>query len=150
VYRRILVPVHGGQLDRKSIDLAAAICESRDDTELTLVYVVEVAQRLPLDADLPCQIEDGESVLTAASDYANSLKRSKWRKVSTELLQARVAASALVDEAIERGAEAIVLSATNRRRRGSLTQGDTVPYILDNAPCTVYMIRPGFEEGGAR
>jgi nucleotide-binding universal stress UspA family protein len=146
VYRRVLVPVHGGPLDKSAIDLAAAVCQEKDGTDLTLVYVVEVEQRLPLDADLPCQIEEGESVLTEAASYANSLRNARWRKVSTELLQARVAASAIVDEAVERGAEGIILATRNRLRRGVVTQGETVPYVLDNAPCTVLLARnPGLE-----
>jgi nucleotide-binding universal stress UspA family protein len=147
VYRRILVPVHGGALDEYAVNLAAAVCDQNGGTDLTLVYVVEVPQRLPLDADLPCEIEDGESVLQAARRYAESIRGVNWRKVATELLQARVASSAIVDESIERGADAIVLSAANRRRRGTLTQGDTVPFVLDNAPCTILLVRPTTLEG---
>lgn len=141
MYRRILVPVHGGPLDKSAIDLAAATCDRLNGSDLTLVYVVEVPQRLALDADLPCNIEDGESVLLDASKYAQSIRDAKWRKVSTELLQARLAASAIVDESIERGADAIVVASTNRLSRGTLTQGQTVPYILDNAPCSVLLVR---------
>jgi nucleotide-binding universal stress UspA family protein len=141
VYRRILVPVHGGALDEQAIKLAASICDPKGNTDLTLVYVVEVPQRIALDADLPCDIEDGESVLQDAKHLASSISGVKWRKISTELLQARLAASAIVDESIERGADAIVLASANRRRRGSLTQGDTVPFVLDNAPCTVFLVR---------
>lgn len=147
VYRRIIVPVHGGPLDRHAIDLAAAVCEQKDGSDLTLVYVVEVPQRLALDADLPCEIEDGETVLQEANQYAQSIRGAKWRKVATELLQARFAAAAIVDESIERGADAIVLASTNRRRRGALTQGETVPYVLDNAPCNVLFVRTSTLEG---
>lgn len=141
MYRRILVPVHGGPLDQYALDLAARLCDKDGGTDLTLVYVVEVPQRLALDADIPCDIEDGESVLQSAAQYAQSMRGIKWRKVSTELLQARQAASAIVDESTERGSEAIILASANRRRRGTLTQGETVPFILDNAPCNVVLVR---------
>lgn len=147
MYRRILVPVHGGALDQYAINLAASVCDRKGGTDLTLVYVVEVPQRLALDFELPCEIEDGETVLQDARKYAESIKGATWRKVFTELLQARVAASAIVDESIERGSEAIILAAANRRRRGSLTQGETVPFVLDNAPCNVLLIRPSTLEG---
>ena len=147
MYRRILVPVHGGALDQSAISLAASVCDRDSGTILTLVYVVEVPQRLALDADLPCDIEDGESVLRDARKYAESLKGVTWRKISTELLQARFAASAIVDESIERGADAVVLASANRRRRGTLTQGETVPFVLDNAPCNVLLIRTSALEG---
>jgi nucleotide-binding universal stress UspA family protein len=148
VYRRILVPVHGGALDKYAVELAASVRDPKGGTDLTLVYVVEVPQRLALDADLPCDIEEGERVLQDARNYAEAIKDAKWRKVTTELLQARVASSAIVDESIERGSEAIVLASANRRRRGSLTQGDTVPFVLDHAPCTVLLVRPTTLEGG--
>jgi nucleotide-binding universal stress UspA family protein len=142
VYRRILVPVHGGVLDKYAVDLASRVANKANDSELTLVYVVEVPQRLALDADMPCDIELGESVLQDARRYAESLKEPKWRNITTELLQARVASSAIVDESIERGSDVIVLAAANRRRRGSLTQGETVPFVLDHAPCNVLLVRP--------
>jgi nucleotide-binding universal stress UspA family protein len=147
VYRRILVPVHGGALDEHAIDLAASVCDRKGGSHLTLVYVVEVPQRMSLDSELPCEIEDGETVLKAARDYAESKGDAKWRKISAELLQARMASSAIVDESIERGADAIVLATANRRRRGSLTQGDTVPFVMDNAPCNVLVIRSSTLEG---
>jgi nucleotide-binding universal stress UspA family protein len=147
VYRRLLVPVHGGALDQYAIDLAASISDRKGGTDLTLVYVVEVPQRLALDAELPCDIEEGESVLNDARQYAESLKGTKWRKISSELLQARLASAAIVDESIERGSDVIVLATANRRRRGTLTQGDTVPFVLDNAPCNVLIVRPSTLEG---
>lgn len=147
MYRRILVPVHGGALDQHAIDLAGSVSDRKGGADLTLVYVVEVPQRLALDSDLPCEIEDGESVLQEAKRYAESIRDAKWRKISTELLQARIASSAIVDESIERGSEAIVLASANRRRRGALTQGDTVPFVLDNAPCNVLVVRPSMLEG---
>lgn len=147
MFRRILVPVHGGVLDQHAIKLAASVVDQKGGTDLTLVYVVEVPQRLALDSDLPRQIEDGESFLQDAKRYAESLKGVNWRRISTELLQARLASSAIVDESIERGSEAIILASANRRRRGTLTQGDTVPFILDHAPCTVLLVRPTTLDG---
>lgn len=141
MYRRILVPVHGGPLDQYALDLAARVCDKDGGTDLTLVYVVEVPQRLALDADIPCDIEDGESVLQSAAKYAQSIRGVKWHKVTTELLQARQAAAAIVDESTERGSDAIILASANRRRRGRLTQGETVPFILDSAPCNVILVR---------
>jgi nucleotide-binding universal stress UspA family protein len=142
LYRRILVPVHGGAQDRSAIELAAAVSRKDQPADLTLVFVVEVPQRFALDADMPRAIENGEEVLEDAQSYAESLRNTKWGRVSTELLQARMAAAAIVDEAIERGADVIVLAAANRRRRGRVSQGETIPYALDHAPCDVIITRP--------
>jgi nucleotide-binding universal stress UspA family protein len=141
LYRRIVVPVQGGQLDTRAIDLATAVGNRSGVSELTLLYVVEVPQNLPLDADLPEEVAAGEAVLERASRYVRTLGEERWSRVLTELLQARSAAAAIVDEAIERGADAVVLAVTNRQEFGVVTQGVTLPYILKNAPCDIVLVR---------
>ena len=65
-FRNILVPVFGTKLDDDIVAtagrLAAAEQEERDgsageETQLDLVYVIEVPLTLPLDAELPPEIE---------------------------------------------------------------------------------------------
>ncbi|MCX7623825.1 MAG: universal stress protein [Thermomicrobium sp.] len=140
VYRRVVVPVSGSPDDERAIDLAAAVCAG-SDTTLILVYVVEVPQRYALDVELPEQIERGSQILEHAAEYAQRVARGKWKRVLTELLQARVAGAAIVDEAIERAADAIIMATRSRWTLGVLTQGETLPYILDNAPCDVVVVR---------
>jgi nucleotide-binding universal stress UspA family protein len=141
LYRRIVVPVQGGQLDTRAIDLATAVGNRSGVSELTLLYVVEVPQNLPLDADLPEQVAAGEAVLERASRYVRTLGEDRWSRVLTELLQARSAAAAIVDEAIERGADAVILAVTNRQEFGVVTQGVTLPYIMKNTPCDIVLVR---------
>ncbi len=147
VYRRIVVPVQGSDLDTRAIDLATAIAGRFGGCELTLVYVAEVPQDLPLDADLPDEVGRGESILERTSNYARTGNEVDWQRVTTELLQARSASAAIVDEAIERGADAVVLAVENHREHGLITQGETVPYVLKNAPCEVILIRTLPEDG---
>lgn len=147
MYRRIVVPVQGSDLDTRAIDLATALAGRFGGCELTLVYVAEVPQHLPLDADLPDEVIRGESILERTSIYARSGNDVDWQRVTTELLQARSASAAIVDEAIERGADAVVLAAENHREHGLITQGETVPYVLKNAPCEVILIRTLPEDG---
>lgn len=146
VYRRVIVPVSGSVDDERAIDLAAAVCLGSEAT-LILVYVVEIPQRYALDVELPEQIERGSAILEQAANYAQRIARGKWKRVLTELLQARVAAAAIVDEAIERAADGIIMATHSRWTLGVLTQGETLPYILDNAPCDVVVIRVA-DEGG--
>lgn len=148
MYRRIVVPVQGDGLDKHAIDLAASISGRTNMTDLTLLYVVEVPQHLPLDADLPGKIELGETILERSADYARSSGLTRWQRVTTELLQARSASAAIVDEAIERGADAIVLATVNRQKLGVLSQGETMPYVMRNAPCDVIVVRTLAENGG--
>ena len=140
-YRSMVVPVNGGTTDFQVIDLAIAIASTAPGTDLTLVYVVEVPQQYALDADLPEEIRRGEVVMARAEQYARGHAHGSWGALTATLLQARFAAAAIVDEAIERGADAIILATRNEYRLGLLTQGETVPYVLDNAPCDVLVLR---------
>ena len=139
-YRRILVPVHGNAGDFRAIELAGLLA-ARKNAEVTLVYVVEVKQALPLDADMPQAVANGEAALESAASYARQRAEHKIQKVVPELLQARSAGAAIVDEAIERDIDVIVMASRNRQHFGRVTVGETVPYILKNAPCEVILAR---------
>lgn len=137
---KVVVPVSGGSIDQRLIDALRRIC-ARQGAEITLVYVVEVDQAMPLDAELPDEVNRGEAVLRDAADATRSTLDPQVAHVYTELLQARAAGSAIVDEATDKGADAIMIGASLRRQYGRLTIGDTVDYILKHAPCEVIVIR---------
>lgn len=148
-YRRIIVPVTGDIEDRKTLALARELGSSHDVT-IILAFVVEVPQALPLDADLPDEIDRGEIVLANAERVATNLMDNDGTSVTTDLLQARSAGAAIVDEAIEQGADAILMAARVRIVHGRQTTGDTVHYVMVNAPCDVLIVRaaPSFVSGG--
>jgi nucleotide-binding universal stress UspA family protein len=65
------------------------------------------------------------------------------------LLQARDVGAALVDEAAERGADLLILGLAYRRRfGGDFAIGRTIPYVLKNAPCAVWVVREPMPEEG--
>lgn len=138
-YSRIMVPVHGTKADKHAIEVAGLIASGKN-AEIVLVHVVEVAQALPLEADLPVEIGHGETALREAEDWARANATRAGRYVP-ELLQARSAGAAIVDEAVERGAEVIVMALCQHMRHGRPTGGNTVPYVLQNAPCEVIVTR---------
>lgn len=142
---KVVVPVSGGSVDQRLIDALRRICR-RQAAEITLVYVVEVDQSMPLDAELPDEVNRGESVLRGAAELARAELDPQVGHVFTELLQARSAGSAVVDEATDRSADAIMIGATLRRQFGRLTIGDTVDYVLKHAPCEVIVIRQALPE----
>jgi nucleotide-binding universal stress UspA family protein len=114
---------------------------SHQRVDVTLIYVVEVMQSMPLDAELPHEISRGEQVLADAERRAGAGLDGRCSAMRTELLQARSAGAAIVDEAIEHQAHAIVLGASVRKKMGRLTTGETLEYVLVNAPCEVIVIR---------
>ena len=145
LYHRLLVPVNGTEGDRRVLEILSNVVQ-KQAVGITLIYVVEVPQSMPLDAELPAEIDKGEAVLQAAEAFAKQRLGQKGDLVMTELLQARSAGAAIVDEAIERNADAIVMAATNRVRFGKTTIGETALYILRNAPCEVIVVRQALGE----
>ena len=66
--------------------------------------------------------------------------------VETDMLQAREIGPALVDEAIERGVDLITIGFTYKKQYGEFTLGETIPYVLKNAPCWVLICREPISE----
>jgi len=150
-YQRLLVPVNGSPGDSRVLSVVGHLTHQHP-VGVTLIYVVEVQQSMPLDAELPDEIDKGESVLEHAEGVARQQLDHKLSNVSTELLQARSAGAAIVDEAIERHADAIVMACSLQRKYGRSSMGDAVAYVLKNAPCEVILVRrefvdDDFEEG---
>jgi nucleotide-binding universal stress UspA family protein len=139
-YQRIIVPVNGSSGDARALALIGDLIH-RHHVAITLIYVVEVQQSMPLDAELPAEIDRGETILGRAEEMAKSLVSPKVDRLMTDLLQARSAGAAIVDEAIERNADAIVMATTIRQKHGKTQLGDTTAYVLKNAPCEVIVIR---------
>lgn len=137
---RLVVYVTGGPADGHLLEMVEKI-GYRQNTYITIAYVVEVQQSMPLDAELPAEIERGESVLHEAEVLANRCVGGRRDHIVTALLQARSAGAAIVDEAIESEADAIMLSSSIRKRYGRPIIGDAVEYVLRNAPCEVIVIR---------
>ena len=89
-------------------------------------------------------LEEVQGVLDIAESVAEDYKVT----LEPVLLQARDVAAAIVDEAIEREADLLVVGLPYRTRfGGEFAIGRTIPYILQNAPCAVWVVRePIIEE----
>jgi nucleotide-binding universal stress UspA family protein len=139
-FERLLIPVNGTEGDERVLSTIGKLIH-KDPVHITLMHVIEVRQSMPLDAELPTEIEKGEAILHRAEDFARKRPGSRSDQISAELLQARSAGAAIVDEAAERKADAIVMAARNHQRFGKTTLGETVAYVLKNALCEVVLIR---------
>lgn len=143
---RFLVPVAGDNLDESLIKHVNKIAQKKY-SDITMIYVVEVDQTLPLDADLPDQVRRGEQVLQHARGAVSVGLDLKTCHIETDLLQARIAGPAIVDEAVMQNADAIIMGANVSKRLGKRTVGETVDYVLKNAPCEVVILRAPMSEG---
>ncbi|MFQ5825762.1 MAG: universal stress protein [Dehalococcoidia bacterium] len=138
-WHKILVPVGGRRTDEAVIGLACSLARE-SKAKVRVIYVVEVAPALPLDAQLEADIEQGWRIL----DGAERCAEDNDYEVETELLQAREAGPAILDEAEERGADLILMGMDYKRRFGEFSLGHKVPYVLKNAPCAVFLYREPF------
>jgi nucleotide-binding universal stress UspA family protein len=116
------------------------------NAELIAVHVVEVDWTLPIDADIAGNSEEAQRVLDGAESAAEQAKV----RLDPVLLQARDVGAAIVDEASERGADLLVTGLPYKKRfGGDFAIGLTVPYVLKNAPCAVWVVREPIPEENA-
>jgi nucleotide-binding universal stress UspA family protein len=132
----ILVPVHGNGCDDEALRLAGKMARNNNAT-IHALYVIEIKRDLPLDAEITQETSKAEEIL----QHLEKLSRDWECSVEATLLQARNVGPAVVQEAMDRGSELIVMQMPYTKRFGSFTLGDTIPYILKNAPCQVILCR---------
>ena len=101
------------------------------------IHVIEVRWNLPLDAVMEPELDRGEQLLESAKKVADQVGIS----LETELLQAREAAAAIIDTAVERKCDLIVVAMPFRKRLGRVYIGRTVQNVYVNAPCAVLAYR---------
>ena len=135
-YANILVPVRGIPADDAAIRLACQIAR-QDKARVIAINVIEIQRNLPLNTENAAQMPSAESVL----EHAEQIARSAHGTIETELLQARAAGVALVDEAVERKVDLIILGIPYRNPLGDFQIGTTTQYILKNARCPVWLCR---------
>ena len=129
-----------------SIDLGCELAQGRR-TELIAVHVVEVDWQHDLNEDMGASREQASRVL----DLAEGAAEKAHVPMRAQLLQARDIGAALVDEAVSLDADAVIVGLPYRKRfGGDFAMGRTIPYVLKNAPCRVYVVREPVVDGESR
>jgi len=140
-FKRVVIALNGGSSDGPIVALASRFAKS--GTDLIAVHIVEIDWTLPLDADIAGHSEEAQRVL----DMAESVAEDNKARLTPVLLQARDVGAALVDEASERNADLLVVGMPYRKRfGGEFAIGQTIPYVLKNAPCAVWVVREAIPE----
>ena len=138
-FEKILVPVVGTEADEEAIRLGCKLAK-KNKAKMWAVYVVTIKRSMPLDAEIGSEVSKAEEIL----DRMESVAEEEDYEVQTDLLQARDAGPAIVDEAVEREVDLILMGIAYKRRFGQFSLGSVVPYILRNAPCRVMLYhQPG-------
>jgi nucleotide-binding universal stress UspA family protein len=133
-FHRILVPITGTEADDETIRMACWITK-REKSKLYVMYVITITRSLPIEAEIESETRKAEALL----DRMEKIAESEDCVVETDLLQAREVAPTIIDEAVERKIDLIIMGVKYRRRFGQFSLGSIVPYIIKNAPCQVML-----------
>lgn len=160
----ILVPLTGTPLDDDIVQTAGRLAadsaaeeEGGDVTStIEVIWVFEIPISLPIDAEMPAeQIQTARKALNRAKAVGEEYSGVE---VSTAVIRSRKAGKAIVDQAVRRGVEVIVLAAEppSRTKGGLLLGSVSAPrdsyigsgtsYVIENAPCRVVLTAPPAED----
>lgn len=135
-YQTILVAVTGAGYSLEAVAFACSLAKARKSTVIA-VHVIEVNRSMPLDASLDSEARKGEQVLRKAEEIASTLDYH----ITGELLQARDAGAAIVDEAVDRDVDLIVMGVSYDHHGGGSHLGKAAEFVLRNAKATVLVSR---------
>ncbi|HET6380570.1 MAG TPA: universal stress protein [candidate division Zixibacteria bacterium] len=140
-FERILVPLAGTEADDVVLRLVALLASGHG--EVVLLHVIEVPFERQLDAEDPRAIAFADEVLERAQKFLQEHEVD----VRTSIAQARAAGAAIVDDAVEQGADLIVMGLRYKKRfGGGWDAGRTVPYVMRNATAPVWCLRAETED----
>jgi len=134
-FHKILVPVAGTEADERAIELADRLLAKKNKGKIYIVHVISIERTLPIDAEIESEIGKAEEILK----HIESIAEEQDYNIETDLLQAREAGPAIVNEAVEREVDLILMGIIYKTRFGEFSLGDVAPYILKNAPCHVIL-----------
>lgn len=135
-----LVHVTGATLDSDMVRLACELLEPRRGV-LHILYVIEVPRDTPVDAVIADSVRVGEEVLEQMEEVADRYNGA----VQAEIIQARQAGAAVVEEAVDREVQAIVIGASTSNLYGTYSFDTRASYILRHAPCRVILTRDSLD-----
>jgi nucleotide-binding universal stress UspA family protein len=108
-------------------------------SKVHVVHVIEVKRSVALNTDLETEARMGEQILRRAEEAAAQAGAT----IEAELLQAREAGQALVEEARARRADAVAIGLSVSPVQGDFRMGRTAAYVLRHAEADVWLIRRG-------
>ena len=133
-FSNILVPVIGTEADEEAVRLACRLARQAR-SRIWVVFVITVKRTLPIEVEMQPEIKKAEEVL----DHMERLAAEQGCRIETDLLQAREAGPTIIDEALEREVDLILIGISYKTRFGVFSLGSVVPYVLKNAPCRVLL-----------
>ena len=132
----IAVVICGDKLDSNLVYLGCQMAKGAK-RKVHLVHVIEVTRALPLKAVLTQESDRADQLLNAAMEIADKV----GCEAVAEVVQARDAGPAIVDEAKDHQCALILLGLVRNGSKPQQDLGKVVQYVLANAPCRVWLVQ---------
>ncbi len=129
----VLAVLQGKEIDGEVVFHACNLAR-REGAQLRGLYALEVPQTLPLGS----WDEEREARARSALEAAREAARQAGCHLEGRVLPTRHVGQAVVDEAVEWAAHAIVMARPHQSRGG-----DAGSYVLEKAVCGVLLWQPG-------
>ncbi|MFC2040010.1 universal stress protein [Chloroflexota bacterium] len=133
-YKKILIPVAGTEADAETIRLSGRLTK-KDKGKVFSLYVITIKRSLPLDAEIDSETKLAETVLNNVEDIA----AEEGMKIDTAIIQSRDAGPAIIEEAVERAVDCILIGIKYKTAFGQFSLGSVIPYVLKHAHCPVIL-----------
>jgi basic amino acid/polyamine antiporter, APA family len=134
-FSRVLVPMKLGPIGEEMVATAVALAKERD-ARVDALFVIVV----PLEYAIDAPLLDREEQAAASLAEAVLLGEENGVQVEPITVRARAIGRAILEQAVERGSDLIVMGSSPRWRRQSAFFSPTVDFVLRNAPCEVLVV----------
>jgi APA family basic amino acid/polyamine antiporter len=134
-FERVLVPMKLGAIGEEMVATAVALAKERG-ARVDALFVIVV----PLDRQLDAPLYELEEQAAASLSEAVLLGEEHGVHVEPVTVRARSLGRAIVDQAVERDSDLIVVGSSPRWRRQSAFFSPTVDFVLRSAPCEVLVV----------
>jgi nucleotide-binding universal stress UspA family protein len=134
----VLVSLTGAALDNQLMAVACSVAKTKQNVEVRAIYGIEVPRTLPVNAEMPEKTRQAEEALKNAAAIARKFDVT----IGQDVLQSRHLGQSLVDASGAHGCALVIIGVPyHLGMNGEFELGETVDYLLKNAPSRVWVIR---------
>ena len=138
--KSVVLPVNRGWGYENGFELACSLTKASRGI-IYAIYVIEVKLEYPLDSEIDEETAKGEETLAYIEDLAKGTKCL----VEAQIMQARQAGPAILQEADNISADIILLDTKRTHGSNGFPMGRTSSYILKHSLCPVILCQRGIE-----